>query len=389
MVKQAAHIPIINSKFYDGVPGKFTPMPYGPLDTRLEYGLLSQDRLLSDGGKDKTSNLNFFFQGTCQKNIDCATCKSNLVDCVGHFGYMDLALPVFHVGFFNSVMHVLQCICKSCSGLLVSDEIREKFLNELRKTSLDYLKRKALHKRIVASCKKNTTCPHCGSKNGVVKKATGAVLKIAHSDTITENRLPEFFAAVEENKELHSLLPRIKFDVLDAVHVEDIFSKIRMEVILFFILKMLIFVIGKIKDISLLMAHDSEMKHPLDLLLTRLPVPPSCIRPSVISEVKSGSTEDDITVMLSEIMLANKILSRYVENGMPTKTINESWDQLQVQIALYMNSEISGLPMELQPKKNMQGFAQRLKGKQGRFRGHLSGKRVDFSGRTVIFFNLS
>lgn len=60
-----------------------------------------------------------------------------------------------------------------------------------------------------------------------------------------------------------------------------------------------------------------------------------------------------------------------------------------MQIALYMNSEISGLPMELQPKKNMQGFAQRLKGKQGRFRGHLSGKRVDFSGRTVIFFNLS
>lgn len=73
----------------------------------------------------------------------------------------------------------------------------------------------------------------------MVKKATGAVLKIAHSDTITENRLPEFFAAVEENKELHSLLPRIKFDVLDPVHVQDIFSKIRMEVILFFILKML------------------------------------------------------------------------------------------------------------------------------------------------------
>lgn len=30
------------------------------------------------------------------------------------------------------------------------------------------------------------------------------------------------------------------------------------------------------------------------------------------------------------------------------------------------------------------GFVQRLKGKQGRFRGNLSGKRVDFSGRTVI-----
>ena len=32
----------------------------------------------------------------------------------------------------------------------------------------------------------------------------------------------------------------------------------------------------------------------------------------------------------------------------------------------------------------MRGFAQRLKGKQGRFRGNLSGKRVDYSGRTVI-----
>ena len=38
----------------------------------------------------------------------------------------------------------------------------------------------------------------------------------------------------------------------------------------------------------------------------------------------------------------------------------------------------------MQPKKKTRGFVQRLKGKQGRFRGNLSGKRVDFSGRTVI-----
>lgn len=38
----------------------------------------------------------------------------------------------------------------------------------------------------------------------------------------------------------------------------------------------------------------------------------------------------------------------------------------------------------LQPKKPMRGFVQRLKGKQGRFRGNLSGKRVDYSARSVI-----
>jgi DNA-directed RNA polymerase III subunit RPC1 len=38
----------------------------------------------------------------------------------------------------------------------------------------------------------------------------------------------------------------------------------------------------------------------------------------------------------------------------------------------------------VQNSKPTKGFCQRLKGKQGRFRGNLSGKRVDFSGRTVI-----
>jgi len=33
-------------------------------------------------------------------------------ECVGHFGYLDLELPVFHIGFFKLTIQVLQCICK-------------------------------------------------------------------------------------------------------------------------------------------------------------------------------------------------------------------------------------------------------------------------------------
>lgn len=62
----------------------------------------------------------------------------------------------------------------------------------------------------------------------------------------------------------------------------------------------------------------------------------------------------------------------------------EQWDFLQLQCALYINSSLSGVPANMQPKKWIRSFAQRLKGKQGRFRGNLSGKRVDFSARTVI-----
>ena len=61
----------------------------------------------------------------------------------------------------------------------------------------------------------------------------------------------------------------------------------------------------------------------------------------------------------------------------------EQWDFLQVSVAIYINSETPGIPIQM-AQKPIRGFCQRLKGKQGRFRGNLSGKRVDFSGRTVI-----
>ena len=64
--------------------------------------------------------------------------------------------------------------------------------------------------------------------------------------------------------------------------------------------------------------------------------------------------------------------------------ILEDWDFLQLQCALYINSELSGKSLNMKPTKSSRGIIQRLKGKQGRFRGNLSGKRVDFSGRTVI-----
>src|SRR4051812_2857967 len=120
--------------------------------------------------------------------------------------------------------------------------------------------------------------------------------------------------------------------------------------------------------------HDG---HPLNLLLTRLPVPPVCIRPSVTSEGKSGTTEDDITVKLTEIMLLNETIRKRRQEGAKMQLIEETWDILQIQCALYINSEISGVPLSMQTKKFCRSFTQRLKGKHGRFRGNLSGKRVD------------
>lgn len=65
--------------------------------------------------------------------------------------------------------------------------------------------------------------------------------------------------------------------------------------------------------------------------------------------------------------------------------MQETWELLQSQVSQLINSE-TPVPRSEQPTSGKQprGFVQRLKGKQGQFCGNLFGKRVDFTGRTVI-----
>jgi DNA-directed RNA polymerase III subunit RPC1 len=112
-----------------------------------------------------------------------------------------------------------------------------------------------------------------------------------------------------------------------------------------------------------------------------VPAPPVCIRPSVAQD--NASTEDDITTKLAEIVHVSGLIKAALTKGQNLSTIMEQWEYMQSAIAMYVNSDVPGLQMQGLGKP-IRGFCQRLKGKQGRFRGNLSGKRVDFSGRTVI-----
>lgn len=133
-------------------------------------------------------------------------------------------------------------------------------------------------------------------------------------------------------------------------------------------------------DCELLGINPAEGR-PEMFLWQYVPAPPVCIRPSVAQD--GASTEDDLTSKLSDIVHISSLIRSALQKGQPIQTIMEQWEFLQLQIAMYVNSDVPGLQ---QPGfgKAIRGFCQRLKGKQGRFRGNLSGKRVDFSGRTVI-----
>ncbi|KAG8866737.1 hypothetical protein FRC20_007672 [Serendipita sp. 405] len=109
-------------------------------------------------------------------------------------------------------------------------------------------------------------------------------------------------------------------------------------------------------------------------------VPPVAIRPSVNQD--GASNEDDLTTKLSEIAFGNSLIKQSLNKGTNASKLMELWEFLQHSVALYINSDAPGIQQS--DSKPLRGFCQRLKGKQGRFRGNLSGKRVDFSGRTVI-----
>ena len=134
----------------------------------------------------------------------------------------------------------------------------------------------------------------------------------------------------------------------------------------------------KLPDLELLGLKNIK---PETFLWQHVPAPPVCIRPSVGQE--GASTEDDITAKLGDIIAANSQLRESLLRGVPVSNLADHWDFLSLQIAMYVNSDVPGL-QKAEYGKQIRGFVQRLKGKQGRFRGNLSGKRVDFTARTVI-----
>lgn len=120
------------------------------------------------------------------------------------------------------------------------------------------------------------------------------------------------------------------------------------------------------------------------MILTVLPVPPPPVRPSV-AEGGSARSEDDLTYKLSDIIKASTQLKKFEQEGAPPHIVGEFEDLLQFHCATYMDNDIAGIPQAMQKSgRPVKSIRARLKGKEGRLRGNLMGKRVDFSARTVI-----
>ncbi|KAI1850587.1 hypothetical protein JX265_004297 [Neoarthrinium moseri] len=377
--KGTSAVPPVKHQVVDKIPKRFRQIKFGvqsnqdivnqavvEVSDRTMYDLEHGREPVKHGVLDKRL-------GISGKGVRCVTCDQPLQDCPGHFGHIRLPLPVFHIGYIRFTMKVLQEICKDCSRVLLAETDRRSYLRQLRKPS-DNMNRQALLKRINEQCRKTKLCPYCGATNGQIRKA--GPLKLVHDK----------FVAFNKSTSAKKIAPQAKLDFDNSFteakkHNTDLEKHVRKAMEDLNPLR----VLKLFKQISAtdceLLGLDPAEGRPEMFLWQFVPAPPVCIRPSVAQD--GASNEDDLTTTLGQIVFICSVIRGALQKGASLQTIMEQWDYLQLHIAVYVNSDVPGLT-NTGIVKSMRGFCQRLKGKQGRFRGNLSGKRVDFSGRTVI-----
>ncbi|MBS3097770.1 DNA-directed RNA polymerase subunit A' [Candidatus Woesearchaeota archaeon] len=274
--------------------------------------------------------------GVIDPGLKCKTCGSKLKECIGHFGYIELARPIIHINFVSIISNLIRCTCRECGRILIPKDKIKKCNLELDRVEKErgIEERRDKVKDIISNLKTINKCPYCK----------------ARQQKITLDKPTTFF---ENEKRLSPIEVRSR---LERIPDEDCF----------------------------LFGLNPEHVRPEWLVLTILPIPPVTIRPSITLESGERS-EDDLTHKLGDIVRINQRLFENINAGAPEIIIEDLWDLLQYHITTFFDNNIAQLP----PARHRSGqplktITERIKSKEGRIRHNLAGKRTNFSARTVI-----
>ncbi|MCC7569458.1 MAG: DNA-directed RNA polymerase subunit A' [Candidatus Methanofastidiosa archaeon] len=327
-----------------GPPKKIKELSFGVLSPehirKMSVTTIVQADTYDDEGYPINGGLMDPKLGVIDPGLRCRTCGSKFGECQGHFGHIELSRPVIHVGYAKEVYDILKATCKECSRLLLPEDRLAQYHTRLEEEGVRGSIRQAIIIEVLSEAAKkkgvikDTTCPHCGTEQAKIKFDKPTAYK-------------------EGDKKLTPSDIRERFEKIPN---EDV----------------------------VLMGWNPECARPEWSILTVLPVAPVTVRPSITLE--SGiRSEDDLTHKLVDIIRINQRLRENLDAGAPQLIVEDLWELLQYHVTTYFDNEVSGVP----PARHRSGrvlktLTQRLKGKEGRFRNNLSGKRVDFSARTVI-----
>ncbi|MBR2022584.1 MAG: hypothetical protein IJ997_02730, partial [Mycoplasmataceae bacterium] len=291
--------------------------------------------------------------GTTTKDKICPTCNQGYELCPGHFGYIDLALPVYNLMYMPILIKILKCTCINCGELMIlkSPEEKAQELNKLlqmnSKNRLSYLSSII---KITGECE---NCHHVQPKYILNKKEYISI------DMYTKN--PQTKQYDEKPKRLN------------ALDLWVFLSKISDKQCMYY-------------------GFDPQYSRPDWMIFQLLPVPPMHTRLILNISYNNKPCMDDLTVALNtNIIKVNNELHELI-NQLKEKDIDivnneevlKKWDILQNCINQYINNESMAVKLQQKNGRPLKSITERIKTKKGIVRNNLEGKRVNESARSVV-----
>ncbi|XP_026676593.1 DNA-directed RNA polymerase II subunit RPB1, partial [Diaphorina citri] len=412
---------------------------------KVQFGILSPDEIrrmsvteggikfpeTMEGGRPKLGGLMDPRQGVIDRSSRCQTCAGNMTECPGHFGHIDLAKPVFHVGFVTKTIKILRCVCFYCSKLLVSPS-HPKVRDVVLKTKGQSRRRQAF---IYDLCKGKNICEGgdemdinkdgAEDPNSLQNKKQGHGGCGRYQPNIRRSGLDltaEWKHVNEDSQE--KKIPLTGKGVLLGKNIceggdemdinKDVAEDPNSLQVLIICRRRQAFIYDLCKGKNICeggdemdinkdgtedpnslqnkkQGHGGCGRYQPNIRRSGLDLTAEWKHVNEDSQEKKipltgkGVLLDDLTHKLADIIKCNNELIRNESSGAATHVIAENIKMLQFHVATLTDNDMPGLPRAMQKSgKPLKAIKARLKGKEGRIRGNLMGKRVDFSARTVI-----
>ena len=283
--------------------------------------------------------------GVLEPGFICPTDGHNYIDTPGYFGHIELAKPVYYIQYLTTILKILRCVCVKCSKLLINKENAGSLLK------MDGEKRWSHVFTLASKVKRcgDLTGDGCGCKQPAKIRKEGLSTIFAEWENMD--------SANEGGDNLSmKLTPEMVLKIFKRISDEDVNF----------------------------MGFSSLFSRPDSMICQALAVPPPAVRPSVKHDAQQRS-EDDLSHILVNIIKANKTLEEKIQQNASASVIEDWSTVLQYYVATMVDNKIPGVASVAQRSgRQLKAIKERLSGKQGRVRGNLMGKRVDYSARSVI-----
>ena len=327
----------------------------------MQFGLLSPDEIRSLSVAEITTRDTYINDkpvvggifdprmGVLDPGIICPTDGYNNINCPGYFGHIELARPVFYIQYLPTIIKILRVICYKCSKLLISKEKCHKYLSTMNS-----------EERWSAVFHQANKIKRCGeeSEDGCGCKQPSKIKKEGLSTIIVEWNIEDNTDEEDSNTKMSvKLSPEMIIKMFSRISNDDIHF----------------------------MGFSPTFARPEWMICQVFAVPPPAVRPSVKHNVQQRSEDDISHIIINIIKHNNTLLEKMSDPSTSQAILDDATMMLQYYVATMVDNNISGVASVAQRSgRPLKSIKERLNGKQGRVRGNLMGKRVDFSARSVI-----